>query len=47
MISNVLTVVIITLMGVLVIYPATRVVWESWTARQAQKARANNSVRRP
>jgi hypothetical protein len=47
MISDVLTVVIVTLMAVLVIYPASRVVWESWTARQTQKARANNSVRRP
>ena len=47
MISDVLTVVIITLMGVLVIYPASRVLWQSWTARQTQKARAHNSVRRP
>jgi hypothetical protein len=47
MISDVLTVIIITLMGVLVIYPASRVVWQSWTARQIHKARAHNSVRRP
>ena len=30
MISDVLTVVIITLMGVLVIYPASRVAWPSF-----------------
>ena len=47
MISDVLTVVIVTLLGVLVAYPASRIAWQSWTTRQKQQTRANNLVRRP
>ena len=47
MISDTLTVVIIILLGVLVVYPASRLAWQSWTTRQKQQSRANDLVRRP
>lgn len=47
MISDMLTVVIIALLVVLVVYPASRIAWQCWTNRQKQQARASDVARRP
>lgn len=46
MISDLLTVVIICLMGVLVLYPASRALWQTWDARQRRQARQDDLLHR-
>jgi len=46
MISDLLTVVIIALMGVLVVYPASRALWQTWEARQRRQAHHDQLIRR-
>jgi len=46
MISDLLTIFIIALMGVLVIYPATRALWQTWETRQRRQAQQNDALPR-
>ncbi len=46
MISDILTAVIILLMAVLVIYPVTRVLLQSWRTWQRRQRQSDEAVRR-
>ena len=46
MISEMLTALIIVLMAILVIYPTSRVLWQSWQTWQRRPARQKQPVRR-
>jgi hypothetical protein len=46
MISDLFTAIILVLMAVLVMYPASRFVWQSWQDRRVRQARQQGSVRR-
>ena len=46
MISDLLTVIIVVLMAVLVIYPASRTIWLSWQSWLRRQAQRDDPVRR-
>lgn len=47
MISDMFAAIIVILMAVLVIYPASRFIWQSWTERRPRRGRGHDAMRGP